>query len=121
MVVFCTIPIQFLWGQGSSILPNKHTHSCSPQNSHLVSINQMEGNEMRRAISQCVPNRRGKWRLWEAAFHVSPSTGAQRAVEKPAGVWLGDHHDSPVPQLVCKNIHMHTCFSGQAVFCCLIC
>lgn len=26
----CIIPTQFLWGQGSSVLTNKHTNSCSP-------------------------------------------------------------------------------------------
>lgn len=42
----CIIRTQFLWGQGSSVVTNKHSNSCSPPNSHLVHINQMEGNGM---------------------------------------------------------------------------
>lgn len=112
MIVFCIIPISLLWGQGSSILPNKHTHSCSPQNSHLVHINQMERNKMWRAVSQCVPERRGRWRprkqQCRLTFHWS-----MKGKWNPCWLWVSEHLSSPVSQFISKNTHMHIFWGGR--------
>lgn len=78
----CIIPTQFLWGQGSSVVTNKHTNACSPPNSHLVHISQMEGNELWESISQCLPKRIGRWGLQKTAPPISPSNRIWRKEEK---------------------------------------
>lgn len=117
MIVFCIIPIQFLWGQGSSVLPNKHTYSCSPKNSHLVYINHMEGVEMWEAVNQCVPKRSGRWRSQEVThLLVSPSNGAQRARKMTASLWLNAHRDSPGSQSGIQKHSQAHIFSQQFIF-----
>lgn len=105
----CIIPTQFLWGQGSSVLTNKHTNSCSPPKSHLVHINQMEGNETWESISQCLPKRRGRWRLLKTAPPISLSYRIGRKEDKPIVVWLS----ITIAQLPVQSLqilcHPHIC------------
>lgn len=111
-IVFCIIPIQFFGGQVSSILPNKHTYSGSPKNSHLVQINQVEGNKMWRVINQCGPKRSRIRRSWEVVLLVSPSIGAQKA----RGMTAGHIVIAQFPSLSLKILTYIHFFSGSAIF-----
>lgn len=116
----CIIPTQFLWGQGSSVLTNKHTNSCSPPKSHLAHINQMEGNEMWESISQCLPKRRGRWRLLKTAPPISLSYRIGRKEEKPIVVWLTEYHDSTASCPVFANTLSPTYMQSSLLPCCLV-